>query len=229
MDAMMNFSRIFKWEKVDAPSATIIGAGSIGSNVADIFASHGMKEVTLVDYDVIEDKNIPPSQFTAAMIGRNKAVALGERYGFSAVSSRVEEWEGPEEDVDILVLSTDSLRSRKEAFLSLADFHEYIIDIRIGEANMEAWFVGPHSLDEEKERYLKSFEYKTKPAMCGAKAYPGLTKGAVLFYVSRIIWNYASGTAELFPPCSIYSFWNDIAPASVPLMQSGMIASPVEE
>ncbi|MFN7971232.1 MAG: PRTRC system ThiF family protein [Acidobacteriota bacterium] len=67
----------------------LVGCGGTGSHVARSVAQiarvmidqHQNVEVTLVDPDVVEEKNIPRQAFVQAEIGRPKALALAHRYG----------------------------------------------------------------------------------------------------------------------------------------------------
>src|SRR5690242_10762440 len=60
----------------------IIGCGGVGSAIVpSLCLLKSPKEVTLVDGDIIEEKNLNRQMFDQKDIGANKAKALAERYG----------------------------------------------------------------------------------------------------------------------------------------------------
>ena len=54
----------------------IIGCGSVGSTLAENLARCGIKNMTLWDMDVVEEKNVHNQMFTAKDVGRPKVEAL---------------------------------------------------------------------------------------------------------------------------------------------------------
>lgn len=64
----------------------IIGAGGVGSYLAPVMCMlAGPKEVTIVDGDTLERKNLNRQLFTENQIGLNKAEALAKVYGCAAI------------------------------------------------------------------------------------------------------------------------------------------------
>ena len=53
----------------------IVGVGALGSWVADAIAKFGLKKITLIDPDTVEETNLARQQFTNDNIGENKAFA----------------------------------------------------------------------------------------------------------------------------------------------------------
>lgn len=56
----------------------VIGCGSIGSNVAELLARYGIKDIVLWDFDVVEPHNIANQLYTEKDIGKEKTIALAE-------------------------------------------------------------------------------------------------------------------------------------------------------
>lgn len=56
--------------------ATIVGVGSIGSAVAELLARNGIGHLTLVDYDRLEQRNLPRHRLTERDLGRRKVDAM---------------------------------------------------------------------------------------------------------------------------------------------------------
>ena len=69
-------------EKLMATSVAVIGAGAIGSFIAERLYKAGVGKLIIVDGDVVETHNLErTSCFTEADVGRNKALALAECLG----------------------------------------------------------------------------------------------------------------------------------------------------
>ena len=79
---------LFKWTPNFVPNKIIIfGCGGTGSRVAPLVAQFVKScpwvlspELTLVDFDVVEEKNLARQNFIASDVGKNKAVVLANRY-----------------------------------------------------------------------------------------------------------------------------------------------------
>ena len=56
----------------------IIGCGSVGSALAELLARYGITEMSLYDFDKVEEKNIVNQMFDTRHIGRDKVSALAE-------------------------------------------------------------------------------------------------------------------------------------------------------
>lgn len=56
----------------------IIGCGSVGSTIAELLARFGLKNISLYDFDKVEEHNIVNQMFREGDVGKNKAVATKE-------------------------------------------------------------------------------------------------------------------------------------------------------
>lgn len=56
----------------------IIGCGAVGSTLAEIITRLGIENITLYDFDVVEEKNIANQMFRRIDIGKTKTQALKE-------------------------------------------------------------------------------------------------------------------------------------------------------
>jgi hypothetical protein len=56
----------------------IIGCGSVGSTVAELFARFGLTKLTLYDFDTVEPKNLANQMFRQEHIGMAKVEALAD-------------------------------------------------------------------------------------------------------------------------------------------------------
>lgn len=60
----------------------LIGCGGVGSWLAPALCKlHGQRNLTLIDGDRLEKKNLDRQLFDETQIGKNKSAALGEKYG----------------------------------------------------------------------------------------------------------------------------------------------------
>jgi sulfur carrier protein ThiS adenylyltransferase len=64
--------------RLRASSVAIIGCGGLGSNVAAMLLRSGLRTLTLIDFDVVEESNLNRQLFFRDQIGRPKTEALAE-------------------------------------------------------------------------------------------------------------------------------------------------------
>ncbi|WP_432967579.1 ThiF family adenylyltransferase [Dactylosporangium sp. CA-233914] len=78
----------------------VVGAGSVGSYVAEVFARSGVGAFTLVDPDRVEPANLGRSGYLAADVGRAKVDALAGRLAAINPGVRVERHAAAVDDLD---------------------------------------------------------------------------------------------------------------------------------
>ena len=64
--------------RLAAAHVAIVGCGGLGSNVAAILVRAGIRQLTLVDHDVVELSNLNRQLFFADQLGQRKTEALAE-------------------------------------------------------------------------------------------------------------------------------------------------------
>lgn len=186
----------------------IIGAGGIGSWTALALAKTGVKKITIVDFDTVEDVNLAPQFYNMEHNGMNKAAALVERLEdecrlmdqqFYGVDTKWEEWKDREqyfetENVEIVIMAVDSMDVRmkiwsdiKYAGLGL------VIDGRMAKEMLSLYAVGP-SNEESVAAYEKNLYPSTEadPTPCTERAVAynqfviaGLITATVKHYVKK--------------------------------------------
>jgi tRNA A37 threonylcarbamoyladenosine dehydratase len=57
----------------------VVGAGSVGSNLAEMLVRHGVGHISIMDGDVVSVANLSRSNYSAADVGTNKVNALALR------------------------------------------------------------------------------------------------------------------------------------------------------
>lgn len=116
----------------------VVGVGATGSHIVDTLASMGIWNITVYDYDKVEDHNLPNQVFKLQDVGKFKVDALKqhvkEKMGFDikAVNKKVQAIETLS---GYLVLCADSMQSQKEIMLSSARMNrkvKYVLETRMG-------------------------------------------------------------------------------------------------
>jgi len=93
----------------------IIGCGGAGSAIVPSFCLlKPPSDVTLIDGDVIERKNLDRQMFTAAQIGLNKAQALAQKYGCRGLPEWFARGKWRHYRSDWLICLVDNHRTRRE-------------------------------------------------------------------------------------------------------------------
>ena len=109
---------------------TIIGAGALGSWIAFILLKMGFTNINVIDYDTIEEHNIPNQLFMESQIGKTKVEALEEIYNnffnddvlrLSTTCGRIDA--DSSKPHDIIFCAVDSMSSRKEIYENLFKYN----------------------------------------------------------------------------------------------------------
>lgn len=114
----------FVQSQIESTSVLLIGAGGVGSEVADGAVPKGYGKLTLCDEDIVDDSNLNRQKFVADDVGTNKTVALAQNlapFGTTGTDLRTvpHHFEdalalGVEFSPDIVVCAVDSDDSRRE-------------------------------------------------------------------------------------------------------------------
>jgi sulfur carrier protein ThiS adenylyltransferase len=64
--------------RLAASTVAIVGCGGLGSNVAAMLLRSGVRTLTLIDFDVVEESNLNRQLFFRDQLGRPKTEALAE-------------------------------------------------------------------------------------------------------------------------------------------------------
>jgi sulfur carrier protein ThiS adenylyltransferase len=146
---------------------SIVGAGSIGSNLCLLLARLGVEDITVYDDDLVEDHNLGHQAFRIQDIGKKKVEALKEvvleatGIEIKTMDTRVERLE-----TDILVLGVDNMKSRKDIFEN-SEF-SYYVDGRMGGETFNI-FAGTKIESQRYQDTLYSDEDASE-APCGGKS-----------------------------------------------------------
>jgi len=160
----------------DQPEIFVYGCGSIGSHVIIGLAKTGFKNITIYDYDIVEDSNLPAQFYKITDIGnkkidaiRNIAISMIPDINIEAENIKINSEFNPNVSKDsIHILCFDNIKARKILTKSLLDFPVFIIDGRIGAFNVEKYsFLGTDK--DQYKKYFKTLEGKFSELKCGEK------------------------------------------------------------
>ena len=178
-DRFVNQSGLIDPDKLAKTRFLVIGAGAIGSFYTMTLAKMGAKDVTVIDYDKIEDHNIPNQMYPTYMTGKLKVDALKEICDMFAETKpyvRAARYDPTTEvDVDnygVIVSCVDNMDVRKEIYDSCrGKVLGVLIEGRMGAQVFRAYCVKLGSKDErayyEKELYPQS---EATPDRCTQKS-----------------------------------------------------------
>ena len=190
--------------------ALIIGAGTVGSNVAFALAAIGVRHFTIVDHDEVGIHNLPSQVFTSKQVGYSKAVSLGDnlldRFGLDGLSIEAvadkftPRFEGKGE-YDIIVSGADSMTVRKAVAMWARGSNARVIDSRCGGHEVQTWAYDAAD-DDQYQTYMSTMyaDSEADPLPCGGEMYPAAGLAAAmntLAAVSTTGWFYRLSDTEL--------------------------------
>ena len=154
----MDFSNqlsIFNPEKYENKSVCIVGVGSIGSFVGIVLSKMGIANLELYDGDTIEEHNIPNQFYKLKQIKKRKTEALKEIIKEFSDIKNVEVFGKVDKKTilasDVVIVCTDSMKSRKLAYNQSKKLSNYLIDARMNGHTYRIYTVDLQDKNERKE------------------------------------------------------------------------------
>lgn len=149
---------ILKSEVARAANINVIGAGTVGSNVAVGAAKLGIGNVSLWDHDAVEPHNLPSQRFDLSDIGRNKAEALADQIrsvsDHANITAHPGKFLGDEFLPDgITILAVDDMEARQNIMnSSILNFPNIplVMDFRMGGNFMTVYAFDPSDMDKQR-------------------------------------------------------------------------------
>ena len=131
----------------------IVGAGNIGSWTALALMKLGCQNVTVIDFDRVEEHNVGSQLYNDADTGETKVQAMADRIRLLAPNtpSVIERAWTPQEDLegyDIIISAVDSIEVRASLFRSLQGSRKVFIDGRMGGNSLTVYTVHMDNPDE---------------------------------------------------------------------------------
>lgn len=172
----MNFLR--QWKLVDLdkiPPVGIIGAGSIGSWVAFSLAKMGVQDITVWDFDTVEDHNGPNQIYRMKDLGNSKVKCLAEiieDFTGNKIRAVNKKYDGTQKP--LMICGVDSIGVRKQIFERFIDMKLKIKrywDTRMGGEMTTIISLKPTDIDEVKEYKKTLFDDKDAEELpCGERS-----------------------------------------------------------
>jgi hypothetical protein len=131
---------------------TIIGAGATGSFTALSLAKMGVHDLTVFDYDSVEEHNLPNQFYRTGDVGRPKVYALREiieDFEGITIKARNEKYRGQRLS-GIVIVAVDSMDARIHIWKFVKDNPDIklFIDSRMGAEVMKIYSLNPADLYE---------------------------------------------------------------------------------
>lgn len=167
----------------------IIGAGSVGSNVANLLCATNARDITIADFDVVGVENVYPQFYSYSDVGKPKVDALKDelvsRYAgvptITAINARYTGYWRV--DYDVVICCPDSNKDRRAIYDRGKVSWRMWLDGRFGEEDGQVFALPANAtdFDDRHEHYLT---YALKEGYednvdCGVRATSYLTKGLV--------------------------------------------------
>lgn len=185
---------LFRPDQALSP-VTLIGAGGVGSAVGLLLAKMGVPELSVFDFDTVEEHNLPSQLYRHADLGRSKVTALAEiakEFADGQVEARAERF--ADQPVTGLVISAvDSMDARLSIWERLRfnpDVALYV-DTRMGANLAVIHCVKPCDPDDVRryERHLyPSSEASDIPCTARAIAYNTFGVASMVGAIVRKWW-----------------------------------------
>jgi hypothetical protein len=180
----LRFSDIIPQERICLTKVTLVGAGGIGAPAALALAKMGVHQMTIWDPDTIGEENIGPQMYAKKHVGKFKVDVLRAFLKVQApwckVITKAELYtDQTVHDSDVMVVTVDSLRARKEIWASVnPDITQLLVDARMGAEVLNVFSVLP---EKDGEWYLDSLQGEAVEAKCTAKStfHTGMIAGAM--------------------------------------------------
>lgn len=146
----------------------VVGAGGIGSWAVLTLAKMGCPDITVVDFDTVEDHNIPSQFYSTAQKGQKKVVALAESIStytgitIKTIDTKYQDIPSEErsKNYSIIILAVDSLEQRREIweqFVQQTTQFDVLIDTRMANELIRVFIASPYSPSSLTE-YVKTLD-----------------------------------------------------------------------
>ena len=192
---MEDFSRqsnIFKPHTFTTP-IHVIGAGATGSWLVLLLAKLGIKDITVWDFDVIEEHNLPNQAFMIEDVGYNKADmvrTIVHDFTGANISAKVEKVNGIQKLSGVVFMLTDTMHSRKQIFERAVKYKanvDLLIETRMDLEGGYVYTLNPNDFDEVKE-YEKTFYTDEEAAVSACGVSQSICPTAINI-ASQAVWS----------------------------------------
>ena len=155
----------------------IIGVGAVGSHIANNLARLGIKELTIWDYDIVEDHNIPNQMFFETQLKETKTQAVKETLLQinPDIIVNIKEKYTDEELKGHVFVSVDSINIRNDIYknnrynMELLSIYDTRIGLETGQVYTAIWSNPKQQQALFKNSNFKKEEVETPVSACGSK------------------------------------------------------------
>jgi molybdopterin/thiamine biosynthesis adenylyltransferase len=196
---------------------TIIGAGATGSWLALQLAKLGITNITVWDFDDVEEHNIPNQAFGISDVGTEKVIALRNVIARDTLTEiKVKNEKFTDQRLSgIVFLMVDSMKARKDIWensIKMKSAVKLLVEPRMGLNEGRVYNVNPTNLAHIK-RYEDCWysDEEAEVSACGTSQTVVTTALAVASWCARQLINHHSGT-ELDNEILIDFMYNNIYP-----------------
>lgn len=196
---------------------TIIGAGATGSWLALCLAKLGITDITVWDFDTVEEHNIPNQAFGLEDIGDTKVGALHDMLKRDVgVEIKIKREAFTDQRLSgIVFLMVDSMKARKdiwEASIKMKSAVKLLVEPRMGLSEGRVYNVNPMDLNHIK-RYEDCWysDDEAEVSACGTSQTVITTAMSVASMCARSLINF-SNNIELDNEVLIDFMYNQIFP-----------------
>jgi molybdopterin/thiamine biosynthesis adenylyltransferase len=191
---MSDFSRqraLFDPEKFTTP-ITIIGAGATGSWVALFLAKMGIKDITIYDFDIIEEHNIPNQLYSKDQVGTQKVYSLASMVSnLSGVmmKPKKQKVDGTQRLSGIVFMLTDTMASRKQIYenaVKLKPGVKLLLETRMGLDHGRIYTIDP--LDTQQLSKYEGTFYEDGEAQVSACGTSQSIVSTAALVASMAVW-----------------------------------------
>jgi len=182
----------------------VVGAGAIGSRVAENLISTGLENITFIDFDKVEDHNLGNQLYVQEDIGEYKVVAL-KRWAESKiglippsmcfVNGRIDEKNTSSlVSTNIIISCVDKFSARKLLMTATQDvWADLFVDTRMASGHGDVYLINPDQ-PEEVDYWNSTCGSDDDPAYevssCGSSLSVGVTAQTIAAVASWSVMNY---------------------------------------
>jgi molybdopterin/thiamine biosynthesis adenylyltransferase len=162
--------------------ALIVGAGTVGSNVAMALAAIGVRHFTIVDHDSVDIHNLPSQAFSYKQVGSPKSVSLADnmidRFGLDglmveAIPDKFTPSFPGNGDYEIIISGADSMTVRKMVSMWARGSKARLVDSRCAGHEIQTWAYDTTDHDQyETYRSTLYADSESSSLPCGGEMYP---------------------------------------------------------
>lgn len=180
-------------------NVTVIGAGATGSWLVMQLAKLGIENITVYDFDVVEEHNIPNQLFYLGDIGKYKVEALAEhvKNATGTTINIVKDKFTNQRLNGYVFVMVDSMTARKEIFdnsIKMKSAVKFMVEPRMGLDEGRVYTVNPMSLTQIKAYEACWYPDDVAPvSACGSSMSVITTALAVSSWCVRQLINHHNG------------------------------------